>query len=229
MGRSRRSHVLLFHGGLLPFFHALSVGSGGFVSSRRGASTRWRASTARSAPSSRRTRRTWAQAARCEDLTTIVTEVELSSVTPSEALGLVSTASYWPSIVLSSWSVEGQTSLPLARGDTVKECFGVPPLWSPSVEWTCELSDLRSGIVDIRSLLGASGLADNCRMLFTAEQSESGGTKLCLEMSYRSLGLLAWLAQPLLELDNAIALRVLLPLALCRRPGLAHQGPCKPN
>lgn len=162
------------------------------------------------------------------EVVTIASEVFLDSADPVEVLRLVSTAVNWPSIVLSSCSVAGQTTAPLAVGDVVREYFGVPLLWTPSVEWTCEAADLAQGIVDVRSASGVAGLADSCRMLFTAVRGKAGGTQLRLEMSYRPLGLLAWLARPLLEADNALALRLLVPKEL-ERQGLEGQPSPTPS
>lgn len=142
-------------------------------------------------------------------LTTISTDTFLDA-DPAEVLAIVATASSWPSIVLSSTSVKGQTNRPLRPGDSVEEYFGVPPLWSPCVQWTCKSCDFKKGILDVQSSDGVDGLADSCRMLFTARE-EAGGTRLRLDMSYRPRGWLAKLARPLLELDNTLALRVLLP------------------
>eukprot|EP00931_Biecheleriopsis_adriatica_P110059 TRINITY_DN84342_c0_g1_i1.p1 TRINITY_DN84342_c0_g1~~TRINITY_DN84342_c0_g1_i1.p1 ORF type:complete len:207 (-),score=26.18 TRINITY_DN84342_c0_g1_i1:41-661(-) len=150
-----------------------------------------------------------------EELVTISTDSFLEAQ-PDEVLAIVATAANWPSIVLSSTSVSGQTDMPLRQGDAVEEYFGLPPLWSPCVRWVCKAADFKEGVLDVRSSDGVNGLADSCRMLFTVSQ-KSGGTHLRLDMSYRPCGWLAKIARPFLEIDNTLALKVLLPAEVKRQ------------
>lgn len=81
----------------------------------------------------------------------------------ADVLDLITTPSNWPTIVLSSWSVEGFKGR-LQKGDSVKEVFGLPPVLPLVVEWNC--AHASSASLDMRSPRGIPGLARDCRMLF---------------------------------------------------------------
>ena len=164
------------------------------------------------------------------------------SYTKAQVLHFLATPSNWPQVVLSSWSVEDgtlATNEPFQkRGDTVRERIGIPPILLPTIEWECASSN------NIRSPKGIRGLASNCRMLFeiaddcrygpdgdddenekrttlitTTMSSNSNSscttsTNVRLTIEYAPENALAQLAVPVLALDNAIALNVLLPYAL---------------
>lgn len=165
-----------------------------------------------------RSTRQWAEGANSpstgvHDVTQLTTEVFLEKE-PQEVIEFLMKAANWPDVVISSLGVSGQVSAPLAPGDEVFEYFGVPLLWTPSIRWTCKTADRRRGILSLQSAVGVAGVADDCCMSFQASALPTGGTRLRLNMSYRPLGLLARIARPLLELDNALALKALLPWRL---------------
>ena len=123
----------------------------------------------------------------------------------------LATPSNWPKIVLSSWNVEGTTTTPLKRNDKVDEIFGLPPLLPLSVSWTCVDSDAKKGLLDVRSPDGLKGIASDCRMLFQVDQEMANTVSVDLTMEYEPQNLLGTLAIPVLTIDNALALKVLLP------------------
>jgi hypothetical protein len=126
----------------------------------------------------------------------------------------LATPSNWPKIVLSSWNVEGTTKSPLKRNDKVDEIFGLPPLLPLRVSWTCVYSDAKKGLLDIRSPDGLKGIASDCRMLFQINQETANTINVDLAMEYEPQNLLGMLAVPVLTIDNALALKVLLHNAM---------------
>ena len=93
----------------------------------------------------------------------LVTTTSLPGVTPERALAFVATPTNWPDIVLSSWSVRGESlDQPLTAGQSVDEIFGLPPLLPLEVRWTCTSTDEASLVFDAPA--GLSGIATNCRM-----------------------------------------------------------------
>ena len=148
------------------------------------------------------------------DTVTLSTRASLpSGVTPEALHDFLATPSNWPRIVLSSQRVEGDgIERPLGVGSTVDEIFGLPPLIPLSVRWTCVASDRAGGRLEFASPGGLDGVASECKMAF--DISASG---VLLEMSYLPRSPLARLATPVLALDNALALKLLLPRALADR------------
>jgi len=145
------------------------------------------------------------------------TSVKLQSTPSDVARTFLATPCNWPRIVLSSWAVEGDdTSKPLRKGDVVDEIFGLPPVLPLRVCWTCAESSPNT--LDFQSAQGVTGLARNCRMLFEFCQErddDEDSTTVALTMEYEPINnVLGFLAIPLLSLDNAIAVKVLLPNAL---------------
>ena len=154
----------------------------------------------------------------------------LSNVKGKDILDFLATPSNWPKIVLSSSDVRGLASLnvdqPLRPGNRVAEIFGLPPVLPLSVEWVCRSNTYP--VLDVMSSGGVTGIASNCRMLFTVREvlatsttattttqsSEAAGVLVELEMSYTPLSLLAVLAVPALVIDNTLALKGLLPRAI---------------
>ena len=110
------------------------------------------------------------------------------------------------------------TRQPMKVGDTVDEIFGLPPILPLSVSWTCV--EEKPGRLDMRAPNGLSGIASNCRMLFDITPSRERNVEAVqvdLTMEYEPENILAQLALPILIVDNAIALKVLLPYALERQ------------
>ena len=115
----------------------------------------------------------------------------------------------WPKIVASSTSVSSEDpSVPLKRGDSVDEYFGLNLL---SVKWTCE--ETQPGFLVVRAPEGVPGIADNCSMNFEFKENQ-----VKLTMGYNPLSPLAILATPVLIVDNWLALNVLLPAAVDTTP-----------
>ena len=151
----------------------------------------------------------------------------LSNIKGKELLDFLATPSNWPDIVLSSSDVEGIASLnvnqPLRPGNRVAEIFGLPPVLPLSVEWVCRSNTYP--VLDVVSSSGVTGVASDCRMLFTvreipttstttSDSPEGTGVVVDLEMSFTPLSLLAILAVPALVVDNTLALKALLPRAI---------------
>ncbi|KAJ1631409.1 hypothetical protein T492DRAFT_996017 [Pavlovales sp. CCMP2436] len=127
----------------------------------------------------------------------------------------LATPSSWPQIVASSSSVEGvNADKPLRKGLSVTEVFGLPPVLPLRVEWTCASVDVRGGSLDVRSPVGLTGVAIDCRMAFTVSQEEDSAATVELAMSYEPQSALGRIVVPVLWVDNWLALNVLLPFAL---------------
>ena len=117
-------------------------------------------------------------------------------------------------------------SSPLPQGQSVDEIFGLPPLFPLSVTWKCVKSippitnNGKAGRLEFYSVDGVPGIASRCKMNFDIKSSSiddsSGveGSNVSFEMEYEPLSPLAVLATPILTLDNALALKVLLPSVL---------------
>ena len=78
----------------------------------------------------------------------------------------LATPANWPSIVLSSWSVEGDVSSPAEVGSSVDEIFGAPPVLPLRVSWSCASTDRDRGALKFVSEDGLPGVASNCVMEF---------------------------------------------------------------
>lgn len=137
-----------------------------------------------------------------------------SKLSAVELQDFLATASNWPKIVASSNRVSSATddkttagwdpTIPMKKGSSVTEYFGLNLL---SVTWTCEVSTKNKLLV--RSPDGLAGIADNCSMEFDIQDGE-----VQLTMGYNPLSPIAWLATPILIVDNWFALNVLLPAAV---------------
>lgn len=84
-----------------------------------------------------------------------------------------------------------------------------------------------AGRLEFLSPEGLGGVAQNCEMLFdvqdkTTDNNESSnkGTEVSLDMKYEPNSILAILAVPILTIDNAVALKFLLPAAMRTQPEL---------
>ena len=140
---------------------------------------------------------------------------------PKELFNFIATPTNWPSIVLSSHSVKKLSSknnpvdAPLKVGDGVEEVFGLPPLLPLSVSWECVVADEKTGQLEFFSKDGVPNLAKNCSMKFNvAPAAGESRTDVELVMGYEALNPLVFAATPILNLDNSIALKLLLPLAM---------------
>ena len=71
----------------------------------------------------------------------------------------LATADNWPSIVLSSFAVNGKnTNQPMKKGDVIEEVFGLPPLLPLAVEWKTIDINKKKGVIEVVSPSGiASG------------------------------------------------------------------------
>ena len=113
---------------------------------------------------------------------------------------------HWPRIVASSDKVESNTfnvEESMTPGQAVEEIFGMGLL---SIVWTCRQS--QPGRFMVESTDGVPGIATDCRMEF-----EIQGETVQLTMGYIPVSPLAYLATPLLVVDNWVALNLLLPAA----------------
>ena len=152
-----------------------------------------------------------------------------SKVSGSELQEFLATSSNWPKIVASSNRVSSATTseatlynkgniwdptIPMKKGSSITEYFGLNLL---SVTWTCELSTKNKLVV--RSPDGLAGIANDCSMEFDiTDDDDSGGSEVTLTMGYNPLSPTAYLATPILIIDNWIALNVLLPAAVDPNP-----------
>ena len=136
---------------------------------------------------------------------------------PARVTAFLATPANWPSVVLSSQSVEGvdgsDMSAPLKVGDSVDEIFGAPPVLPLRVRWTCTRADSEEGRLTFSSPAGLSGVASQCAMDFTVAADGEGRSSVELAMEYEPLSPIATLATPLLAADNTIA-RLMLGRAM---------------
>ena len=136
----------------------------------------------------------------------------------ARVISFLATPTNWPSVVLSSHSVEGvdgaAIGAPLKVGDAVDEIFGAPPLLPLRVRWTCTRADAEEGRLTFASPTGLSGVASQCAMDFTVAADGEGQSSVELAMEYEPLNPIARLATPLLAMDNFLALKVLLGRAM---------------
>eukprot|EP00563_Minutocellus_polymorphus_P007806 CAMPEP_0181021332 /NCGR_PEP_ID=MMETSP1070-20121207/927_1 /TAXON_ID=265543 /ORGANISM="Minutocellus polymorphus, Strain NH13" /LENGTH=102 /DNA_ID=CAMNT_0023098205 /DNA_START=471 /DNA_END=776 /DNA_ORIENTATION=+ len=99
-------------------------------------------------------------------------------------------------------------------GDVVDEIFGLPPLLPLSVRWTCERSNSNTGELVFYSTDGLANVAKDCSMIFAIREEErkesKDGCVVDFTMQYEPVSPLATLAMPILEVDNNVAIRVLL-------------------
>jgi hypothetical protein len=158
------------------------------------------------------------------------TKSKLPQTPPNELFQFLASPANWPKIVASSSSVESppnsnkknvvDLTQPLPQGQSVNEIFGLPPLFPLSVTWQCVKSipptNTRSGRLEFYSIDGVPGIATRCKMNFDIDTSTTNerGSNLLLEMEYEPQSPLAVLATPILTVDNALALKVLLPSVL---------------
>lgn len=146
----------------------------------------------------------------------------------------LATPTNWPAIVLSSVGVEeaaadGDTrrrtnaiDRPLRKGERVTELFGLPPVLPLAVTWTCRENALsrpgrrRAGVgrLEFASATGLAGVAENCCMRFDIAEAAEGGTRVDMTVDVDPVSPLANLAPLVLQVDNDLALKVLLPRAL---------------
>jgi hypothetical protein len=145
------------------------------------------------------------------------TRTSIKSVDSRTLHTFLATPANWPRIVLSSSSVNinssndaKSTGRPMLKGEQVNEIFGLPPVLPLSITWLCEDSVFPN--LSFRSASGVPGLASDCKMRFKVSEDETASVSL--EMSYDPQSVLALLAIPALTLDNGLALKVLLPNAL---------------
>ncbi|KAK1732833.1 hypothetical protein QTG54_016371, partial [Skeletonema marinoi] len=156
------------------------------------------------------------------------TKSKLSQTPPIELYQFLASPANWPKIVASSSSVESpdntktvDLSRPLRQGQSVNEIFGLPPLFPLSVTWQCVKSvpptNTKKGRLEFYSVNGVPGIATRCKMNFDIDavnRNNNEGSNLVLEMEYEPQSPLALLATPILTVDNALALKVLLPSVL---------------
>lgn len=153
------------------------------------------------------------------------TQSKLTQTPPDELYRFLASPNNWPKIVASSASVESSQGVDLERplqvGKNVDEIFGLPPILPLSVTWTCVKSvaptKLKAGRLEFYSCDGVPGIASQCKMNFDIENNNNNnaaGSNLSLEMEFQPESPIAILATPVLTLDNALALKVLLPSVL---------------
>mmetsp|Transcript_14557 Transcript_14557/g.24149 ORF Transcript_14557/g.24149 Transcript_14557/m.24149 type:complete len:183 (+) Transcript_14557:63-611(+) len=163
-------------------------------------------------------------------LTTLTTTSTIRGISVRELQDYLATPTHWPTIVASSVGVESFSSLsgkkkksnpvdrPQRVGDQVREVFGLPPVIPLSVVWTCRQN--KYGSLEFVAPEGLVNVATNCRMAFAFRQDDTTDdttTVVDLTVEYEPVSFLAILAMPVLSLDNELALKGLLPLALSRR------------
>mmetsp|Transcript_12015 Transcript_12015/g.35131 ORF Transcript_12015/g.35131 Transcript_12015/m.35131 type:complete len:176 (-) Transcript_12015:54-581(-) len=153
----------------------------------------------------------------------LVTTSNIRGVRPDDLHRFLATPTNWPKIVASSQSVRppgdgpsNRVDVPLRVGERVEEIFGLPPILPLSVSWECVQSDVSNGALDFYSADGLRGIAKDCRMKFRimSTKGDGSGSDVTLTMIYEPLSPLAVLATPVLTLDNALALKLLLPNAI---------------
>lgn len=143
---------------------------------------------------------------------TLSTCTTVRGVPRQDLQDFLATPTNWPKIVLSSQSVESlsnRVDKPLVPGEEVKEVFGLPPLLPLNVCWKCNRND--EDLLEFLSPEGLPNIARNCRMSFNFQEDASQDVSVVLTMEFDPLSPLALASIPLLSVDNAIAMRLLLP------------------
>ena len=118
---------------------------------------------------------------------------------------------HWPQIVASSNGVQSQmmdVTQPMKLGQAVDEVFGMGLL---SVSWTCR--KVQPGMFVVEAREGVPGIAVDCSMTFEIREEEVNFT-----MGFTPCSPLAYLATPVLVVDNWLALNVLLKAAVDPTP-----------
>eukprot|EP01083_Nonionella_stella_P163537 538538_1 len=152
----------------------------------------------------------------------LTTSSTVNGITRDELHNFLATPTNWPKIVASSHSVKcpsfstNPVDSPLAVGDYVEEVFGLPPILPLSVVWQCVVSDVSRGKLEFSSESGVPMLAKKCKMNFTIEDApESGdGCRVELAMEFEPENPIVYAGIPILNADNSLALKVLLPMAI---------------
>lgn len=148
------------------------------------------------------------------------TSCRLRGVSSAAAHSFLASPSNWPKIVASSHSVRAvdakndRTDVPMKANDSIDETFGFPPLLPLSVRWICEKSNVATGALAFYSPDGLRNVAKDCRMIFSIKDEEGSSMECCrvdFTMEYDPVSPLATVAMPILELDNQLAIKVLLP------------------
>mmetsp|Transcript_9682 Transcript_9682/g.13555 ORF Transcript_9682/g.13555 Transcript_9682/m.13555 type:complete len:172 (-) Transcript_9682:309-824(-) len=149
----------------------------------------------------------------------LVTKTKVPGVSREQMHTFLATPTNWPTIVASSQSVRPSSGRgnpvdkPLSIGEEVDEIFGLPPILPLSVCWVCEKTDVSNGDLAFFSEQGLRNVANKCRMIFSIADDENG-CSVDLKMEYEPVSPLAVMAVPVLSLDNALALKVLLPQSI---------------
>jgi len=150
----------------------------------------------------------------------LITKSSIPDISPKQLHSFVATPTNWPRIVASSHSVkkvsstENDVNRPLKIGERVEELFGLPPLFPLSVTWECVKSDPNDGIIEFFSSSGVPLIANECAMKFKINPSINGGSDIELQMEFQPHNPIILLSVPFLNLDNDLALKVLLPNAI---------------
>lgn len=154
---------------------------------------------------------------------TLTTTSRVRGITQTDLYDFIATPTNWPKIVASSHSVKKPTNQvnpvdqPLNIGDEVEEIFGLPPLLPLSVKWKCVSKDRDESLL-FYSQDGVPYFAKDCWMKFYFDSNENDdGVEVKLVMEFDILNPLVMAATPILNADNNLALKVLLPLALSKR------------
>jgi hypothetical protein len=118
---------------------------------------------------------------------------------------------HWPQIVASSNKVQSQTmdvTQSMKPGQCVDEVFGMGLL---TVSWTCvdDGASQQHGMFVVESPEGVPGIATHCSMTFEIRDDQVDFT-----MGFTPCSPLAYLATPVLIVDNWLALNVLLNIAV---------------
>ncbi len=142
----------------------------------------------------------------------------------------LATPTNWPDIVASSASVKclsfsaNRIDAPLKVGDYVEEVFGLPPLLPLSVVWQCTKADPSKGNLEFSSEddvgLGVPLLVKRCKMIFSISECVDSKDVSCnvdFTMEFDPVNPIVFAGVPLLNIDNELALKVLLPTAIKKR------------
>ncbi|GFH55980.1 hypothetical protein CTEN210_12456 [Chaetoceros tenuissimus] len=155
---------------------------------------------------------------------TLTTTSRVQGISQTDLYDFIATPTNWPKIVASSNSVKKPTDQinpvdqPLNIGDEVEEIFGLPPLLPLSVKWKCVSKDRDESLL-FYSQDGVPYFAKDCWMKFYFDSNEEkdDSVEVKLVMEFDTLNPLVMAATPILNADNNLALKVLLPLALSKR------------
>lgn len=132
----------------------------------------------------------------------------LPSTTMSNAFTSLATPTSWRNCFLFTKGSLRNTVLDV--GDTTTETAGAPPILPIKVQWTCREADADGGVLRLESE-GVAGVIEKVERRIVCSDDGNGGCSVSLETEFEGAGPLAVILEPLIRIDHALSMAVLLP------------------